>query len=135
MLGNSGFLKLDFSLSQHNHLSTRLSTSRYYGHNNVFLDAASPLTSYGVSENGEEDVRTETGSLSLTSNLSFRLISHLRAQFSRDLQDSTSNSSDPTTRIPTIINGFGRSSILPRQTRSHPAPFAETISPAGTPHF
>jgi len=63
MLGNAGFLKLDFSLSQHNHLSTRLSTSRYYGHNNVFLDTASPLTSYGVSENGEEDVYTETGDL------------------------------------------------------------------------
>jgi hypothetical protein len=128
MLGNAGFLKLDISLSQHNHLSARLSTSRYYGHNNVFLDTASPLTSYGVSENGEEDVHTETGTISLTSNLSFRLISHLRAQLSRDLQDSSSNSSEPITRIPTIIDGFGRSSILPRQTREHRAHFAETIS-------
>lgn len=51
MLGNAGFLKFDFSLSQHNHLSARLSTSRYYGHNNAFLDTASPLTSYGTSEN------------------------------------------------------------------------------------
>src|SRR2546426_4441334 len=134
MLGNAGFLKLDFSLSQHNHLSARLSTSRYYGHNNVFLDTASPLTSYGVSENGEEDVYTETGTISLTSNLSFRLISHLRAQFSRDLQDSSSNSSDPITRIPTIIDGFGRSSILPRQTREHRAHFAETISLDGKRH-
>jgi len=134
MLGNAGFLKLDASLSQHNHLSARLSTSRYYGHNNVFLDTASPLTSYGVSENGEEDVYTETGTISLTSNLSFRLISHLRAQFSRDLQDSSSNSSDPITRIPTIIDGFGRSSILPRQTREHRAHFAETISLDGKRH-
>src|SRR6184192_802855 len=134
MLGNAGFLKLDFSISQHNRLSARLSTSRYYGHNNVFLDTASPLTSYGTSENGEEDVYTETGSVSLTSNLSFRLISHFRAQFSRDLQNSSSNSSDPITRIPTIINGFGRSSILPRQTREHRAHFAETISLDGKRH-
>src|SRR5712691_10453502 len=134
MLGNAGFLKLDFSISQHNRLSARLSTSRYYGHNNVFLDTASPLTSYGTSENGEEDVYTETGSVSLTSNLSFRLISHFRAQFSRDLQDSISNSSDPITRIPTVIDGFGRSSILPRQTREHRAHFAETISLDGKRH-
>src|SRR5438128_7902974 len=134
MLGNAGFLKLDASLSQHNHLSARLSTSRYYGHNNVFLDTARPLTSYGTSENGDEDVYTETGTISLTSNLSFRLISHLRAQFSRDLQDSSSNSSDPITRIPTIIDGFGRSSILPRQTREHRAHFAETISLDGKRH-
>jgi len=135
MLGNAGFLKLDISLSQHNHLSARLSTSRYYGHNNVFLDTASPLTSYGVSENGEEDVHTETGTISLTSNLSFRLIRHLRAQLSRDLQDSSSNSSEPITRIPTIIDVFGRSSILPRQTREHRAHhFAETISLDGKRH-
>src|SRR5204863_5365335 len=54
MLGNAGFLKLDFSISQHNRLSARLSTSRYYGHNNVFLDTASPLTSYGTSETAKK---------------------------------------------------------------------------------
>ena len=72
MLGNAGFFKLDLVLNQHNNLSLRLNTSRYYGHNNVFLDPASPLTSFGISDNGEEDVSTESGSLALTSNLSFR---------------------------------------------------------------
>jgi hypothetical protein len=90
MLGNAGFLKLDIALNQHNNLSARVSTSRYYGHNNVFLDPASPLSTFGSSDNGEEDVLTETGSASLTSNISFRVLSHLRAQFSRDLQESIS---------------------------------------------
>src|SRR2546427_10462557 len=134
MLGNAGFLKLDFSISQHNRLAAARSTRGYYGHTKVALDEASLLTSYGTSENGEEDVYTETGSVSLTSNLSFRLISHFRAQFSRDLQDSISNSSDPITRIPTVIDGFGRSSILPQQTREHRAHFAETISLDGKRH-
>ena len=72
MLGNAGFFKLDFVLNQHNNLSLRLNTSRYYGHDNVFLDPASPLTAFGISDNGEEHVSTESGSLALTSNLSFR---------------------------------------------------------------
>jgi hypothetical protein len=53
MIGNAGFFKLDFVLNQHNNLSLRLNTSRYYGHNNVFLDPASPLTAFGISDNGE----------------------------------------------------------------------------------
>src|SRR5712692_3039737 len=113
MLGNAGFFKLDLVLTEHNNLSMRLNTSRYYGHNNVFLDPASPLTSFGISDNGEEDVSTESAAATLTSNLSFRVVSRLRAQFSRDLQQSTSNSTDPLTKIPTLIEGFGRSSILP----------------------
>src|SRR5437868_1293695 len=44
MIGNAGFAKLDFALGQHNHLSARVNTSRYYGKNNVFLDTASPLS-------------------------------------------------------------------------------------------
>src|SRR5437868_8264174 len=44
LLGNAGFLKADVSLGQHNHLSARVNTSRYYGKNNVFLDTASPLS-------------------------------------------------------------------------------------------
>jgi hypothetical protein len=95
ILGNAGFFKLDVVLTEHNNLSLRLNTSRYYGHNNVFLDPASPLTSFGISDNGEEDVSTESGAVTLTSNLSFRLVSRLRAQFSRDLQQSTANSADP----------------------------------------
>ena len=66
MIGNAGFFKLDFVLNQHNNLSLRLNTSRYYGHNNVFLDPASPLTAFGISANGEEDVSTESGALALT---------------------------------------------------------------------
>ncbi len=134
MLGNAGFFKLDLVLTEHNNLSMRLNTSRYYGHNNVFLDPASPLTSFGISDNGEEDVSTESGAVTLTSNLSFRVVSRLRAQFSRDLQQSTPNSTDPLTKIPKLIEGFGRSSILPRQTQEHRLHVAETFSVEGKRH-
>jgi TonB dependent receptor len=128
LLGNTGFVKLDATLSERHHLSARLNTSRYYGANNVFFDPASPVTTFAASENGEEDVTTESASLALTSGLSPRVISHLRAQFSRDLQSSTSNSADVRTRITNVFDGFGRSSILPRQTREHRLHLAETLS-------
>lgn len=131
MLGNAGFFKLDVSLTPHQTLSARINTSRYSGQNNVFLDPASPLTTYAMSDNGEEQVATETGSVSLTSALSWRLMSHLRAQFSRDLQQSSSNTSEPLTKISSIFDGFGRSSILPRQTREHRLHLAETFSLEG----
>jgi hypothetical protein len=131
MLGNAGFFKLDLVLNQHNNLTLRLNTSRYYGQNNVFLDPASSLTNFGISDNGEEDVSTESASLALTSNLSFRMVSRFRAQFSRDLQASTANSTDPLSKIPNLIDGFGRSSILPRQTREHRLHLAETFSVEG----
>ena len=131
MLGNAGFFKLDLVLTQHNNLSLRLNTSRYYGHNNVFLDPASPLTSFGISDNGEEDVSTESAATTLTSNLSFRVVSRLQAQFSRDLQHSSPNSTDPLTKISNIIEGIGRSSILPRQTREHRLHVGETFSVEG----
>ena len=128
LLGNAGFVKLDATLSPRHHLSARLSTSRYSGTNNVFFDPASPITTFTISSNGEENVRTESASVSLTSGLTSRLISHLRAQFSRDLQESASNSSDVRTRITTILDGMGRSSILPRETREHRLHLAETLS-------
>jgi Carboxypeptidase regulatory-like domain/TonB dependent receptor len=131
MLGNAGFFKLDTALTPHESLSARVSTSRYWGQNNVFLDPASPLTTFGTSDNGQEQVATESASLSLTSALSWRFVSHLRAQFSRDLQQSSSNSTDPLTRITDVIDGFGRSSILPRQTREHRLHITETISMEG----
>jgi hypothetical protein len=131
MLGNAGFFKLDFNLTPHEALSARLSTSRYYGQNNVFLDPASPLTTNAISENGEEQVATETGALSLTSTFSWRLISHLRAQFSRDLQQSSTNTTDTLTKISSTIDGFGRSNILPRYTREHRLHLTETISLEG----
>lgn len=101
MLGNAGFFKLDLVLTQHNNLSLRVNTSRYYGYNNVFLDPASPLTNFGISDNGEEDVSTESGALALTSNLSFRVVNRVHAQFSRDLQTSIANSADPLPKSPT----------------------------------
>jgi len=131
MVGNAGFFKLDFALTPHQELSLRANTSRYYGFNNVFLDPASPLTTYGISDNGDEQVTTETVSLSLTGTLSWRLVSHLRAQFSEDLQQSSSNTAAPLTRIPDEFDGFGRSSLLPRQTREHRLHLAETFSIEG----
>ncbi|HXY03291.1 MAG TPA: carboxypeptidase-like regulatory domain-containing protein, partial [Terriglobales bacterium] len=105
MLGNAGFFKLDVALTPHEALSARVNTSRYWGQNNVFLDPASPLSTFATSDNGQEQVATETASISLTSAFSWRLISHLRAQFSRDLQQSSSNSREPLTRIEDVIDG------------------------------
>jgi hypothetical protein len=92
------------------------------------------MTTYGISDNGIEHVETETASVSLTSALSLRMVSHLRAQYSRDLQWSQTNSSSPLTRIPGVIDGFGRSTILPRETREHRGHFAETLSREGQRH-
>ena len=131
LMGNSGFLKTDFSLTPRHYLSARLSTSRYWGQNNVFFDPASPITTFALSENGEENVATESASVSLTSSFSIRTISHLRLQFSRDRQQSSSNSSDALTRIYDVLDGFGRSTILPRQTREHRLHIAETMSVEG----
>jgi hypothetical protein len=128
LLGNAAFFKMDLGLSPHNNLSLRLNTSRYWGQNNVFLDPSSPLTTFGISDNGEEQVETETGVVSLTSALSFHLQSHLRAQFSRDLQQSSSNTDAPLTKVRNVIDGFGRASILPRQTRERRLHLAETVS-------
>ena len=128
LLGNTGFLKLDATLTPRHHLSVRLNTSRYYGTNNVFFDPASPVTNSALSDNGEEDVATESASFSLTSGLSSRIVSHLRAQFSRDLQSSIANSADPRTHITNVLDGIGRSTILPRNTREHRLHLAETLS-------
>jgi hypothetical protein len=134
LLGDTGFLKLDLALTPRHYLSARLSTSRYYGQNNVFFDPTSPITTFAISDNGEENVATESASLSLTSSLSWRLVSHLRAQYSRDLQQSTANSSDVRTRISNVLDGFGRSSILPRSTNEHRLHLTETLSLQGGRH-
>ncbi len=131
-IGNSSYAKLDINLTPRNQLALRVNTSRYWGANNVFLDPASPVTYDSISNNGQEVVSTETGSLSLTSGLSSRWISHLRAQFSRDRQQSYSNTSDVLVKIPTILDGMGRSNLLPRQTREHRLHLAETISFEGS---
>ena len=134
LLGNAGFLKFDLTVTPRHFLTARLSTSRYYGTNNVFFDPGSPVTNHATSENGEERVSTESALLSLTSSLSFRTTSHLRVQFSRDLQESAANSTEARTRINDIIEGFGRSSILPRRTREHRLHLAETLSREGRRH-
>ncbi len=134
MTGNAGFLKFDWSLSPRHYLVARLSTSRYSGMNNVYLDPASPITYYATSENGQEQVSTESASLSLTSALSFRVTNNLRAQFSRDLQFTTPNSSDVQTQIYDVIEGFGRSLILPRNTREHRLHLIDSVSLDGHRH-
>jgi hypothetical protein len=75
LLGSAGFAKLDVHLS-------------------------SPMTTYGISDNGIEHVETETATTSLTSTLSLKLVSHFRAQFSRDWQWSESNSNTPRCQHP-----------------------------------
>jgi hypothetical protein len=130
-IGNSAYGKLDVNLTPRHQLSLRLNTTRYWGSNNVFLDPASPITYNSISDNGQELVSTETGSLSLTSGFTPRWISHFRAQFSRDQQQSYSNTSDVLVKIPTILDGMGRSNLLPRQTREHRLHLAETLSIEG----
>ena len=127
-IGNAFFSKLDVNLSPRNQLAIRFNSSRYWGSNNVFLDPASPITYDSISNNGEEEVSTDTGSISLTSSISPRLISHLRAQFSRDLRQSYTNTTDTLIKVTDIIDGIGRSDQLPRATREHRAQLAETLS-------
>ncbi len=130
-IGNSSYGKLDINVTPHHQLGLRVNTTRYWGSNNVFLDPASPVTYDAINNNGQELVSTETANLSLTSSLSSTWISHFRAQFSRDLQKSYSNSSDVLVKIPTVLDGMGRSNILPRQTRERRLHLAETINVDG----
>src|SRR5271165_2299965 len=128
MQGNAGFAKVDYTFSQKQLAFVRLSTSRYTGTNNVFFDPSSDITSYAESENGTENVRTESLAASLVSAWTNNLATNLRAQFSRDLQQSIANSEQPWTKIYNVIAGFGRSSILPRNTREHKLNIADTLS-------
>jgi hypothetical protein len=130
-IGNSSYGKLDINLTPRNQLAMRVNTTRYWGSNNVFLDPGSPITYDAISDNGQELVSTETVNLALTSGFSPRLINHLRAQFSRDLQESYANSSDVLVKIPNVFDGVGRSNILPRQTREHRLHVTETLSHEG----
>ncbi len=127
-LGNTAFVKLDRVLSKHHYLTARLSTSRYYGSNNVFADTGNPITNYAMSANGEEQVATESGSLTLLSGISPKVTSHLRLQFSRDREQSFPNTTGVRTSIYDWMDDFGQSSILPRQTREHRLHLAETLS-------
>lgn len=129
--GNAGFLKVDHTLSARQQLSLRLSTSRYYGVNNVFFDPASPITNYSLATNGEEDVATESAVATLTSAVSQRLINRLRVQFSRDDEQTFANSLQPSQRITGLIEGIGRSTILPRHTNEDKLQVGDTLSLAG----
>jgi len=133
-IGNSSFGKLDVWLSSRQQLALRYNASRYWGSNNVFLDPASPVTYDSTSDNGQETVATDTAAVSLTSSLSPHLTSLLRTQFSRDLQQSFSNSTDTLTKIPTWMDGIGRSSLLPRTSRQHRLHFSETLDREGPRH-
>jgi hypothetical protein len=128
LLGETGSLKLDRVLTPHQYLSARLSTARSYGTNNVSFDSGSPITNYAMSGNGEEDVATESASLSLLSGITPRLTSHLRVQFSRDLEQSFPNTTGVRTSIYSWMEDLGQSSTLPRQTREHRLHLAETLS-------
>ncbi len=137
LLGGTGSVKLDRVLTPHQYLSARLSASESYGANNVSFDAGSPITNYAMCANGQEDVATESGSLSLLGSITPRLTSHLRAQFSRDLERSFPNTIGPNTACPDTgvrakiyswMEDFGQSSTLPRQTREPRLHLAETLS-------
>ena len=130
-LGNSSYAKLDINITPRQQLALRVNTSRYWGANNVFIDPSSPVTYDSISDNGEEEVSTETGQLSLTSSFSSRFLSHFRAQFSRDRQQSYTNTGNVQVKISNVIDGMGRSDLLPRQTREHRLQLAETFSLEG----
>jgi hypothetical protein len=127
-IGNSSYGKLDVNITPRHQLALRVNTTRYWGSNNVFLDPGSPVTYDANNNNGEEQVLTETANLALTSGLSLRLVNHLRAQFSRDVQQSYSNTANVLAKIPGILDAMGRSNILPRQTREHRMHAAEIVS-------
>ncbi|MFZ0798918.1 MAG: TonB-dependent receptor, partial [Terriglobales bacterium] len=128
LLGQTGFVKLDRVLGPHQFLSARLSASRSYGENNVNFDPGSPITFDSMSANGEEEVATESASLSLLSGITPRLTSHLHVQFSRDLEQSFPNTTGTRTDIYDWIEDFGQSSTLPRETREHRLHMGETLS-------
>src|SRR5664279_4126563 len=111
MGGNAGFAKLDLNLSSRHLLFFRLSPSRYSGSNNVFFDPASPITTYAETSNGIEDVKTESLAASWTSTWTNRLATNLRAQFSRNEQQSFADSDDPKIKIYNLVDGIGRSNI------------------------
>jgi len=128
LVGSAGFGKIDAVLSPRELLSVRVNTSTYAGENSVYFDPASPITHYAMSENGEEDVKAVTAIGSLTSGLSSRVTNHLRVQFSHDDQSSTPNAPYPRSQIEDVLTGFGRSSILPRDTDENKLHAAETIT-------
>ena len=128
MGGNAGFAKVDFNFSTKQLLFFRLSTSRYSGTNNVFFDAASPITHYTEDNNGTENVATESLAGSWTSAWSGHLSTNLRGQYSHDSQQSYSNSDTAKVKIYGLLDGMGRSGVLPRETLEKKVHIADTVS-------
>lgn len=126
--GGTYFVKLDDAINSKNLLSLRYNASRFSGQNNVFFDPGNPVTYSLESNNGVEQVRTDAIVATLTSTLSSRWTSHARLQFSRDDEQSFANSQDARTKIYGLVDGFGRSTMLPRHTREHRLHAAETLS-------
>ncbi len=71
--------------------------------------------------------------LSLISGISPHLVSHFRAQFSRDLQQSSSNTSAPLTKITNTIDGFGRSSHFAAPNQRTPSAPGRDSEPRSRP--
>ena len=128
LLGGTGSVKLDRAFGSRQFLSLRLSAAKSYGTNNVTFDSGSPITNDALSANGEENVFTETASLSLSSGITPRLTSHLRVQFSQDLEQLFPNTTGTQGDIYGWMEDLGQSSTLPRQTREHRLHLAETLS-------
>lgn len=126
--GSTKFVKLDDALNSRSYFTMRWNSSAFAGANNVFFDPGNPVTNSPASDNGEEAVRTDSVLATLTSTLSSHWTSHARLQFSRDLEQSFANSSDARTKIYGLVDGFGRSSMLPRMTREHRLHAAETLT-------
>ncbi len=126
--GATRFVKLDDALNAKNYLSLRYNNSNFSGANNVFFDPGNPVTNSLMSDNGQEVVRTDSALATLTTSLTSRWTSHARLQLSQDLQQSFANSDDARTKIYGLVDGFGRSTMLPRETREHRLHSAETVS-------
>lgn len=128
MQGNAGFAKVDFNLSPKQLAFVRVSTSMLTGTNNVFFDPSSPVTGYAATANGTENVHTVSLAGALISSWTTNLATNLRLQFSRDNEQSTSNSDQPWTKIYDLVEGFGGSSMLPRDTNEQKLHAAGTVS-------
>jgi hypothetical protein len=136
MQGNAGFAKIDFNLSPKQLAFIRISTSSLRGTNNVFFDPSSPLTGYAESANGTENVQTASVAASVISSWTTKFATNLRVQYSHDDQDFISNTNQPWTKIYDLVEGFGGSTTLPRNTNEQKLHVAETMSyDAGRVHW
>ena len=135
-MGNAGFSKLDFAISPRNNLVAAPQHLALLRDKTMFFSippARSPPSASATTARSKSPPRP--AALSLTSGISPHLVSHLRAQFSRDLQQSSSNTGAPLTKITNTIDGFGRSSILPRQTHEHRSAPGRNPKPRSRPQL